>query len=513
MVHDRPLVNNAATADRGARQVVPTKKLSGALWWHTARRVMGIVALRRRWIIFVLGVSLAMVLCECPRTARSSGTTLHDVASFSRPIVNANAFSGHGELAFVSDRELYVLDGATGGLRQVTAGSPTPSNPSFSHDGRWLAFLRVAPNSNGGGGTLWIARGDGADAHKIARVPPAYPVPNSGAPVYSWSPSVDELVVTTGPVSGGPLVPRDVWIVRAAGRAHRLLGRGYASGAIWSPNGHEVAVIWGAKGLADQVIETLRPTGGTPTVWFGTDGRMYYLAGWAQRFGILVWDDRGNGGPSVENYGLPLDAMSHPRRPLAPLVTAPLFQPPALAIGPHGELAVVAIEPEKSDSAFEGEKFVWFDKTIESCSPANDSCRALSDQPSSVSLNPAISPADGALSFVKAPQSDEGIVPIYSPLQTGTEIAGWYAAHSLWLLSPGSSTPTEISGTAGAADPIWSSRGTGIVFVKNQALWMTAAGGGEPVEVASSLDFPATSSSGTYLFGYVDWASQFAWSG
>lgn len=473
------------------------------------------VGWRRRSISLVIGLCLpVLVLCTGAPPIRSGGTTVHEVASLS-PLVNANAFSGHGELAFVSDAELYVLDGATAELRQVTVGSPPPSDPSFSHDGRWLAFLRVAPRSSNGDETLWIARGDGADAHKIAGLPPAYAVPNSGGPVYSWSPRDDQLVVTTGPVpvSAGPLVPRQVWIVPAAGRAHRLLGPGFASGAVWSPDGHEVAVIWGAKGLADQVVETLRPTGGAPTVWLETDESTYYLAGWAPRFGILVWVDQGNGGPSVENYGLPLDAISQPRRPPAQLAAGPLFQPPALAIGPDGELAVVATSPEKSDTGSEGQKFVWFDKTVESCFPATDSCTAVGTPPSSVSLNPALSAADGSLTFVEAPQSDDGFVPVYAALQAWTHIAGWYAKHNLWLLSPGSSAPTEISGTAGAADPVWSTRGTGIVFVRDQALWLIATSGAVPVEVASPLDLPPMSSSGTYLFGYVDWAGQFAWSG
>lgn len=229
-----------------------------------------------------------LVLWPCTSASGSTFRATSKLTTSSRPRVNATAFSGHGELAFVSGGELYVLDGVTKTLRQVTEGSPPPSSPTFSHDGKWLAFVRFSPESNSGDETLWIARGDGADARRVAKVPPAYAVPNPGAPVFSWSLTSDELLVTTGPVTGAPLVPRETWIVPASGRAHRLLGPGYVMGAAWSPNGREVAVIWTRHSFADQVLETLSPSGGTPTAWLMTDGSTYYLAGWVSGFGILV---------------------------------------------------------------------------------------------------------------------------------------------------------------------------------------------------------------------------------
>ena len=422
--------------------------------------------------------------------------------------MNVTAFAGEGKLAFVSGGELYVLDGTSSTYRRVTEGSPVPWGPAFSHDGRWLAFVRFPLNSNGNG-TLWIARGNGSDAHQVAKLPPVYEIANSGAPVFSWNPLTDQLLVTTGPVTGAPLVPRELWVVSAEGRARRILGPGYITGDTWSPNGEKVAVIWTRHSLANQVIETLSPAGGTPTTWLATDDNTYYLAGWASGFGLLVWYDEGNGGPSVENYGLPLGSLAQPGGKLTVLATAPLFQPPALATGPSSELAVVASDnPNGGDG--EGEKFVWFGKTVETCSPASEECTAVDDQPSLVTLNPAISPVNGSLAFIEAPQSTEGIVP-YSVNQSSSEIGGWYAAHSLWILPTGSATPTEINEADGASDPLWSRSGTGLLFVKNQAVWLMANADAVPVEIASPLD-PPLDSSGS-LFGYVNWPDQFAWSG
>jgi hypothetical protein len=470
-------------------------------------------------LVAVAGIGVGAVLAVFgPRSSVPTVTPTHrhvpPPSPEPRPSVNATAFSGHGELAFVSGDELYVLDGTTRSLRQVTSGTPLPSSPAFSHDGRWLAFVRSSPESSLGGETLWIAHGDGSDAHPVPQVPPAYPPPNSGAPAFAWSPTSDELLVTTGPVANDPQVPRQVWIVAASAGAHRLLGPGYTAGAVWSPDGGAVAVLWSEIGLGNEALETLSLSGGTPTIWLpASDTSTYYLAGWSSRFGILVWDDQGNGGPSVENYGLELGALPQPNGTLTVLATSPLFEPPVLAIGPQGALALVANDGDESSGGGEGEKFVWFGKTVETCAAVSENCTAVVNSSSTVTVDPAISPIDGALAFIEAPQSTEGLPPEYSASETWAEISGWYAAHTLWIVPGGAGSATEVQGTDGASDPVWSTQNHALVYVANGALWLLANSSGPPVEVASPLSSSSRLPSGMYLFGYADWSDQFAWSG
>src|SRR5262249_60470650 len=108
------------------------------------------------------------------------------------PRVNAAAFAGHGELAFVSRGALWVLDGTTKALRRVPAPGVTPLDPVFSPDGRWLAFLGMSTGPAGTASSgLWLASGDGGGAHQIQGL--------SQAGLVGWSPDRDVLAVTTGP--------------------------------------------------------------------------------------------------------------------------------------------------------------------------------------------------------------------------------------------------------------------------------------------------------------------------
>jgi len=420
------------------------------------------------------------------------------------PALDTKAFSDQGELAFVSENALFVLDGSSQSIRRVTTGQPVPIDPAFSHDGRWLAFLR--PVGHEGADVLWMARGDGADAHRVVGMPDAFEVPDSDGSVMSWSPTQDELLITTGPVKSAPLVPRQVWTVTPTGPSRRLLGPGYVNGVAWSPKGTEVAAIWSAKSLASETLETISVRGGSATNWLrpGQPQAINFLAGWSPQRGIVLWQDQGGGGPSVENYGLPLGVISKPGAPMAVLGTVPIFQPPAVSIG-DSTLAVV-VNGNPSSGQGEGEKFVWFGKSVELCGSV-PSCTPVSAPWSSVTEDPTISPVDGSLAFVEAPQTEMDLPPLYSATASWEQVSSWYATADLWMVPEGSDSPVQVGDTAGAVDPAFSLRGTGLLFVKGQALWLLPGPGGFPVEITGPLQQPPA----PYLFGYVDWSDEFAW--
>src|SRR5437764_987979 len=65
-------------------------------------------------------------------------------------------------LAYVSGGQLYI------GLSpkpRLVSGPGTAFHPVFSHDGRWLAFVRQPTPVTA---ELWLARGDGSKARRIS---------------------------------------------------------------------------------------------------------------------------------------------------------------------------------------------------------------------------------------------------------------------------------------------------------------------------------------------------------
>src|SRR5579871_6219247 len=85
------------------------------------------------------------------------------------PAVNVRAFSHHGMLAFISHGKLWLLDGNKNSL--VPLPSPPgfrPQQPTFSADGKWLAYLEQHTTASSLTSHLWLARADGRDAHPVA---------------------------------------------------------------------------------------------------------------------------------------------------------------------------------------------------------------------------------------------------------------------------------------------------------------------------------------------------------
>lgn len=114
------------------------------------------------------------------------------------PEVNPAALRGSGNLAFVWRGLIYTLDGKTGEIRQLT-DSGRALHPAWSHDGEWLAFIRVT-DSQALSGQLWLVRQNGSEAHQVDGLPEL-----SGCGQFSWSPVANILAV--GGQNGLWLVP------------------------------------------------------------------------------------------------------------------------------------------------------------------------------------------------------------------------------------------------------------------------------------------------------------------
>jgi TolB protein len=147
--------------------------------------------------------------------------------------VGAPAFSPGGErVVFVrtsgGQSSLWVVS-ADGRSRRRLTRRHDDLQPSWSPDGRAIAFLRVSRKFQGG---IWLIRPDGSGARRILRG-----LRNVTAPV--WSPGGGRLLISDG---------RALYSVRANGRDRRLIlrlavdarGARQDPQAAWSPDGRWV---------------------------------------------------------------------------------------------------------------------------------------------------------------------------------------------------------------------------------------------------------------------------------
>jgi WD40-like Beta Propeller Repeat len=405
------------------------------------------------------------------RPARTSGAV---------PSVNAAAFAGHGELAFVSRGALWVLDGATRTLRITAAPDMRPSNPVFSADGRWLAFVAIRPNPSvpaAMASTVWLAHGDGSGVHQIG--------PRLG--LIGWSPAADVLAVTAG---------NSIRLISPSGAARTLVRAAGIGSAAWAPGGSALAVATGSA--AASTLASYPVAGGRPTTWLHLRARsgMNYLidpAGWWPRQGIGFWALTTSPSLNADQdpfYVIPAPG-AHPRLLGNTLTGSGLDQ---VAGAPRRRLAIVAEVPGTGIG-----RLIWQGRRIEVCQPAA-ACAAIPSPPHTVTLDPAWSPDGATLAFVQAPTRA-------SPGFPQPAVARWYNAHQLWVYHPAAHLLRRLD-ARGATVPAWSADGNSLLYAARDGIWLLPQITGRPVRIATPLFQPGNWP--TY-YGQVSWAAQFAW--
>jgi len=393
--------------------------------------------------------------------------------------VNAAAFTGHGELAFVSRGTLWALDGTTTTLRRVRVPGVTPVDPAFSPEGRWLAFLGMSTSRAGTASPgLWLSSGNGRGAHKIRGLP--------AVGLVGWNPARDVLAVTAG---------KTVRLVWPSGRARTLVRAPGTVSAAWSPGGSALAVATATATASTLASYPL--TGGHPTVWarLRARGGMNYLidpAGWWPRQGVGFWALTNS--PSLNADQAPFYVIRAPgARPRLLGHTLPGNTLDQVAAAPNGRLAITA-------GTRGGWRVIWQDRHIVTCPPAGGACTAIPSPPSTVTLDPAWSPDGTQLAFVQAASRASPAFPHHA-------VTTWYNAHQLWVYNPGTRSLRKLD-AGGATVPAWSADGHSLLYVARDGIWLLPRLTARPVRIATPL-FPPGNWPAYY--GQVDWNPQFAW--
>jgi WD40-like Beta Propeller Repeat len=447
-------------------------------------------------VVLIMAVAIAVVVMVLP-----SGPPRKPVAHLlSRPslvpVVNRAAFAGRGTLAFVSHGSLWVLDGSTRSLVNVRTPGLAPSNPTFSSDGRWLAFLASKEMSANIGGevlstvlstSLWIARSDGSDAHPVTGI--------TVDQAFGWSPRADLFAISVGRSTSVPIGrPTAIDVIRPGGSVQQLVGGTNVTSAVWSPDGTTLAVST-QSGLA-ATLSTYPVSGGAATVWGSLDQSFIVPAGWWPVWGIgytTLASGLGLGGSGSAD-GSPFYTISTagatPR--MLGLTLENESTGPPTGTG-SGWLAF-------TETTQNGGRYIWQGKQVLVCSPLTTSCAPIPHPVGAVTLDPIWSPSGSILAYVQAPASSS----FGFPQQT---VASWYGTHQIRLYIPSKSSAVKVGSSNGATVPVWSSNGTSFLYVKDDALWVQPKTG-RPVEVAE----PLYSAHWPTFYGQVPFSAQFAWS-
>jgi TolB protein len=178
-----------------------------------------------------------LVLCPgCTRSGQGSvSTTPPGAAPATR--FGPDGASLTGRIAFsagAANREdIFAVDADGTGLRRLTTGPAADVDPSWSPDGRRVAFCRQ--EGDGSTAEIYVMNADGSGQRNLTN----NSVPDWGP---AWSP--DGKLIAFGSERDGPVV--HLFVMRPDGTGVRRLGEATGEYPAWSPDGTRIAFAsWG----------------------------------------------------------------------------------------------------------------------------------------------------------------------------------------------------------------------------------------------------------------------------
>lgn len=417
-------------------------------------------------------------------TAQTQSKNTEQIApQIEQPNVNAAAFKGQGKLAFISKGLLYVLDGSTTEVKQLTEFG-NALEPTWSYDGEWLAFRRITDKSSETG-ALWLVRKDGTQAHKVQGLPGMVMTGKFG-----WSPTSNLLAVST---------EEGLWLVPTEGEPHSLVKtQGSYASFSWSPDGKTLAyndtLPYREYYAADDVLLTVDIKGGQPAKHWQSAGAGIKLAGWQpDGQGLVYWLNPGRGA-SAATDGLELWSLQLAEAKPKPLTTG-LTNKAWQSFSPQGQLLTV-----------EGDRrIVWANKSIAVVNPKTGQLQHLTNPNDCVAIDPQFSPDGKKIAYVVAKNLG---IDVWG-FAKDADLNAWVNSRTLYIANADGSNARALSTSGqGIYQPTWSKDGYHILYVKNKALWSINIEGGNPEKIFDLVSEPEDQFG---FYGFMSYQNAFSW--
>jgi hypothetical protein len=314
-----------------------------------------------------------------------SGQAKTALSSTLLPAVDRAAFSNEGDLAFISEGRLWVLDGASDALTAVTRPSQQASSPAFSPDGRWLLY-GVSTSSAVGASQAWLARSDGRSPRLVA----------TGFDASGWLPDGRLIaggriwrVASNGALTRVGLAPSGLAAVSADGRLFVFFSRTLHVSPPKSSTGFDR-------------LEVATSLNGKRTTWFQAPISFTSQSGLQGTFFVDAIALPAHEGILVRFASYCCDYADGVNMYE---IRAPGAQPKNLGVTVGDTVSVGA----NATFAFTqgGNRYAWLTKAVETCSATIERCTRVRAPAHMLSLDPAYPPNGHELAFVEAASSQE----------------------------------------------------------------------------------------------------------
>lgn len=160
----------------------------------------------------------------------ADGTGTRQLTSTKADDMHPTWSSDGKRIAFARSGDVFVVNADGSGAHSIVSSRDEESQPAWSPDGRWIAFIRRVPDTQVS--ELWLVRPDGSGERRLTR-------PNAAVYTPAWSPDSARIAFSSN--RGGKVF--ELYTIGVNGKGLRSVARTVSDvfEPSWSPDGSTIA--------------------------------------------------------------------------------------------------------------------------------------------------------------------------------------------------------------------------------------------------------------------------------